>query len=407
MMKNKISVLMVLGLGLVAIGLGACDEQSAPEPTESKPIVVLPPVPEIVESEANRAVRESLVRILQDADPYSRARLLGEFLPTLGAENVSVVKSLFSDGRLDLLASDTELLIHFWAMHDPVSATHWTIDDGPVAYRIPLFIAALTMWAKLDPVAAVAAGEAWLSRPDVGNVIPLALVRGWYSAGDPPELAVFIANQSAGVLRQRSIKAYLRARMQAEGSESVMSWALAVSEDDESYKRSIFRQTAQVVTTYDRNAGMAWCAAHCDGPYGKDLRRLIAARLLDDGASALVWISTAPPSHETNLAVRTTYSSWVKLERREAMDWMAAQGTGGKVADWLKPALPVYVRQLALDVPMEAIQWAEQIERDGDREYALVAVVKSWLNLDRDAAMAWLDASSLSDEAKARVAPAE
>ena len=402
-MNNKMSAVVVLGIGLVAIGLGACDEKSAPEPSESRPIVVLPPVPEIEESEANRAVRESLVRILRDQDPYSRARSLGELMPTLGAESVSVVKSIFHDTTLDLRAMDMELLIHFWALHDPANATRWAIELGPPSYRTSNIFAALKLWVKVDPSAAVEASEVFAGEhPDTRRAIPAALVRGWYSAGDPPELAAFLERMGPGIPRQSAVAVYLRARIQAEGVESAMKWARAAPDDDETYKLAIYRQLALALMLFDREAGLRWCEENCEGPYGKDMRSLIGRRLLSDGGpTALAFLRAGPPGHSTNLGVRSIYSLWVRKNPSEAMDWISQQVTGGELADWLKPVLPVYVRALAVDSPLEAIQWAEQI--DEDREYALVNIVDIWLKSDRDTAIAWLDASSLSEEAKARV----
>jgi hypothetical protein len=69
----------------------------------------------------------------------------------------------------------------------------------------------------------------------------------------------------------------------------------------------------------------------------------------------------------------------------------------------MKPVLPVYARLLADDgSPLEAIEWAEQIESEEEREYVLTDVVRKWRRADEAAAEAWLLESSLSEAARAR-----
>jgi hypothetical protein len=44
--------------------------------------------------------------------------------------------------------------------------------------------------------------------------------------------------------------------------------------------------------------------------------------------------------------------------------------------------------------------WAERIEEEDRREAAMILVAQLWRGVDEDAAEAWLEEASLSDEAR-------
>jgi hypothetical protein len=80
---------------------------------------------------------------------------------------------------------------------------------------------------------------------------------------------------------------------------------------------------------------------------------------------------------------------------------MAAQLAEGQ-APWLRPIFSLYALAVAEDAPADAIEFAEGIESDQDRENALVLVSQLWHEADEAAAEAWLLQSSLSEEARER-----
>jgi hypothetical protein len=64
-----------------------------------------------------------------------------------------------------------------------------------------------------------------------------------------------------------------------------------------------------------------------------------------------------------------------------------------------------FARQLAASDPQTAAQWAQTIGNESGRDAQLESIVRSWLNTDSNRAMAWINASSLSDEMKAKLLP--
>jgi hypothetical protein len=379
---------------LGALALAGCDAPSPPAAS----------VPETAEG-ASPASAGALVEALRDPDAYARARALGTLLPKLGAEAVPEVKAALSNPALQLGGAEHELLVRFWASHEPEAATRWAADSSPTFFRDAVVMTALPFWVEADLQAALVAVGEWVKwRPDLRESAPRALVVGWYEAG-LPGLPQYIRDLGAGFPQQIALSTYLRAAMAKEGVQPVIDWAEAVPEDDPAYKLAVYRQVASTLPLFDRTSAMRWCDAHCDGPYGNNLRSIIAGRwLAEDGPAALAWLGTAPEGNERDVAVRTNFANWAAWYPEKALAWMAEQSRdGGELPAWLEPVVPVYAVLLADESPTQAIEWANRIEKDVSREMTLIKVARKWRESDPAAAEAWLESSPLSEEARQQV----
>jgi len=385
---------------LAILGIVACDAAPPSEGVVSEPVETELPAAETL----NDLVVEALTDIYRDEDIYSRARRLATLLPTLGPDAVPAVKSVLSDLKLDSRGTELELLLHFWATHQGEEATRWAKEASPPGYREVAVFAALETWAEADPRAAVDVTWEWTAdAPIFERIIPIAVVRGWYGVDDPPELRRFIADLPAGVIRQRAIAAYIRTGVEVQGAESVIRWAESIPDDERVYKLALFRRLADLLSQIDIAAGVRLCDAHCLGPFGDNMRSLIARNwVLDDGPAAMEWLSTAPPGYERNLAVRATFGLWARTDREAATKWLESQAVGEPGA-WLAPAYPAYARLIAADAPTDAIRWAERITNENEREIVLIKVARVWRYLDEAAAEAWLAQSTLSEAARKKV----
>jgi hypothetical protein len=386
-----------------AIALSACDP--APKSSLSRPVE-----PEAIPAGETLAdvVREALAEMVRDEDAYSRARRLGSLLPTLGPEFVPVVVETLKNRSFDLRASEHELLVRYWATHQPEEASRWALEKSQVDYRAAAVFSALRVWAETDPQAAVRFGWPLALTPSFERIVPIALVGGWSAANDPSGLGQWMRDLPIGIPRQRAVAAYVRVVIQTQGIEAVKRWAESLPDDNAKYKLVVFRRVVSALAQLDIEAGIRWCDTQCDGPYGDNMRSLIARNwLTHDGPAALAWLSSAREGYERDQAVRLAFATWSRADRTAALDWMAAQTTG-EPDPWLRPIYPVYAKLLAADAPIDAIRWAEQIERDMERESVLIGVARVWRYLDEAAAEDWLLQSSLSEEALEKVrAPIE
>ena len=398
-----------IGTTLVVIGLSACDSPAPPQPAAT-------PAAETQAAPAGDAVvavmREDLADICRDKDPYSTARRLGALLPTLGPEMVPAVKQTLQNLRLDLRATEVELLVWFWATHQPQEAALWAKKKAPVGYREAAVYSALRVWAEADPSAAIAFAWPWIEEPDytLQVMVPIALVRGWYAQGDPPELREWISKLPMDIGSQRAVSAYLRVVIEQQGPQVAMSWAESLpDEEDTSFKLTVFRRVVDLLSQLDPQAAVRWCDAHCDGPYGTNMRNLTARKwAYHDAKAALAWLSTANEGYERNLAVRMTWAQWSRMDRDAAVAWAEAHTQEGELPVWIRPIYPVYARVLSEEAPIEALRWGSLIENEKEREHVLINVARVWRRTDEAAVEEWLRQSALSEQAREKVrAPLE
>lgn len=392
----------ILGTTVGTIGLVACDAAPPPNTGASRPVAASEIAPgETLSDVAGKALAE----IVRDKDAYSRAQRLATLLPTVGPELVPAVKQTLDDETLDLDGNELELLLRYWATQQPEEATRWAVENANMTFRPGAVSIAIRVWAQADPLTAVSESAPWIDEyPEISAEIQRELVRGWFERNESAELRKYIHGLEMGIPRQRALAAYVRAMIQTQGADALLQWAGSLPDSDPVYKLSVHRQAVGVVERFDHDTALRWCDKHCDGPYGKNVRSIIAGRWQrHDGPAALAWLSTEPPSHETNVAVRGTFALWARRERAAAMAWMAARTPGGPTGQrepWIQTIVPVYALLLAEDSPPSAIEWAPQVEPAEDREWVFIQAARAWRKTDAAAAEAWLLQSPLSEDAR-------
>ncbi len=398
-----------------ALVLAACDGgdagdrapevETAAEATPKEPIRAPIPVPK-VESEVDPVAREQIAEILRRPDAFERARLLGELLPQWEAERVVTAKALLEDPTLNLDATAFDLLVRVWAQYQPMEASEWAVRKASVLFRDSAVLEAFTRFAEADPQTAAVAMDAWaLQHNDLEDVLRAGLVRGWYASGDVAGLEQYMLAKGPGLAQQRILSQYVRTRLQAEGSAPVVEWAVSFPGADDQLRTAVYRQMASNLPLFDFDAAMAWCDAHCDGPYGNNLRHIIARRWVrTDGPSALAWLATDYPGvnvdRDLDLGLRMAFARWSNNDREAALHWADVQTADGEPQEWMYPMIPVWTRMLAADRPEDAVHWAAKIRDDQEREIVLSDIARIWLGSDEEAAEAWLASSPLSEEAR-------
>lgn len=398
-LTKHLDPVLVSATALLALALAGCDA-----------------VPELGGSSAASSDRGtgnadagSVAEALDEESPYARARQLGALLPTLGPEALPQVKEALDRSRLELGAAEFELLLRFWATYEPAEATAWTFKHSSPIYRASATSTVVEMWAEADPEAAVVAVESALaeSSEEVARVALSALVYGWFKT-DREALQEYILGLGAGIKRQRALFAYVLALMRADGSEGVMRWVESLPDEDRRYKLAAYRQAMSALSWADMPAALRFCEAHCDGPYGKGLRNvLIRTRLRNGeyGGDVVAWAGSVPAETETQQknkqhSLWVAFATWAYREPEEALRWIEEKLAEEEPEPWLHHLYGEYARQIAVDSPAKAMEWAERIEDDADRVRTMIRIVRAWRLQDEEAAEAWLSQSPLSEEAR-------
>lgn len=347
---------------------------------------------------------DALSDVLREPDPFARASQLSALLPTLGPEAIPEAREALEGRAAELGGAEIPLLARFWATHDPAGASEWAFLRSPVDHRVAAILASIEVWAQVDPVAAKDEVQEMLMLPSQNaRAIQNALVRGWFASGLPGLEDYIRSLEVMSIARQRALRTFFRAAIRRDGPEPIARWAEALPDEDTFFKKEAFRQLGSELADADPAAAVAWCEAHCEGPFGTSVRQLIAQRwALQDGPAAMQWVSTAPPGRERDRAAQGAFRGWWRGDAGGFRSYMSALGFEG-VEPWFEPVLEAYAGALVIKTPEEAIQWAERITDDVVRERTFVNVARNWRQRDESAAEAWLEQSPLSEEARQRV----
>jgi hypothetical protein len=398
--NRRLEIRALLALLSATLLLTSCSEE--PQPTvKRKPQANMGEMtPELVE------LRGSLVDILvYNPDGFDRARRLATLLPTLGPEAVVVVRSLLSDGSIELGGAEIDLLVRFWSTHDPESAGSWALSLAPISFRDALTIFSMELWAIDDPEGAAETVEAFSMLPGRDtSVAQNSLIYGWYKSGKPG-LSEYIANLGVGYERQRALSAFARMTIRYEGPAAIKRWAEALPDDNEKYKLAAFRKVGAELALADPAAAASWCDKHCDGPYGSRIRTLVAQRWAShDGAAAMAWGATlsdeTPNQKATKVeAVKGAWRGWARVDRVGISEWIEGIGTDG-IEPWLQPAIELYCMVVVRTDPARAMEWIAAIDEKEMRERIFITRVTSWRRNDPEAADAWMATSDLPEDLK-------
>lgn len=404
---TRIAASLASGLALLGAGFGL-GYTSAP------PARRAPPVPPERAIPAPDPAAEPFYEILRDPDAFSRAARLATFLSELGPDSVPTVRATLKEPPpTGFGAVETVLMARFWAAYEPAVAAEWAFHSWE-GFRTAVSIPVVEIFVDADPrVAVEALNTSGLMGDTAKHAVERAIVRAWYQSGQPG-LMDYIRGLGYGIRRQRAIGVLARETIRHEGSEAIIRWAESLPQGESGpprdeanlLKLDAFRQVTQALAIADLAAARAWCEKHCDGPFATTLRELLAQRWASrDGRAAMQWIATAPPGKSKDWAVQSAAVGWWRNDRAGMDAYVAAMVETG-IEPWFQPALVNYASWTGIQAGEQAkrdgIRWAVLIEDDAKREMALLTITRAWLRQDEAAAIAWLDQSPLSEDARER-----
>lgn len=363
-----------------------------------KPHASVPPVP-VAEAEG------AIILAMREPDAFKRIQRLSHLLPILGPAAVPGIKDALKNPSVDMGGAEIALLTRAWALHEPGEAMHWASYQPPIGLRLAALLPAAELWAKRDPQKALVGIGPLMLMPGLNTrALQIAFVRGWFDSGEPG-LVDYIRDLGMGFERQRALAVFARRTIQRSGVEVAMRWAESLPDEPEKFKLNAFRQVASELAQAQPAAGVAWCEAHCDGPFGSEMRMLVGMRWATrDGPAALEWLSSTKAGKERDRAVRDAYRRWVQVDAEGARAWTEAIGREN-TEPWFDQVADMFAQRLSWEDPLEAMSWVAVVGDDELRERSYVSIVRRWREKDESAAESWLVQSPLSAEAreKARV----
>jgi len=340
---------------------------------------------------------------LAEGSRLERFRVLTETLDGLEPGNLAEAVAVY-DGELSGLGDcEIGIFVDAWTRFDPLSAVEHVQRWPLMSKRKVGLELAIQGWALRRPEEArVAVEEMMEDQPGFKMLLIENLVLGWTYSGSPGVVA-FVAELPTA-LRSRANVAMVGAQTRRLGAAGLLSWAdevLVELEEKREFQRGFFRRVAHMAGRRDPERAAAWAGRHAGSGYGTDGRRIVGQHWVKrDPAATLEWLSAEAEDEEGAEAIRRVLSRWLELDRPAAEQWLDSASP----ATLPDPALDFYARDLVKRLEIEmAISWAESIRDESLREASLKAVATPWYRREPEAAEAWLQQSSLSEEAREAV----
>jgi hypothetical protein len=367
--------------------------------SETRPLVTLSPY-----------TRPSLIHSLREQKPESMT--LEQVL-----RNLSKIPSMPPGDETD--ARELALVVR-WASFDPAKACNYAYEAALDGADESLLREAVSVWARMDPVAA----SRWAAacRSPMLRDLAMSAVYGLWALSNRQAAIASLRSFSGASARSSALAGV------AKGSDrrpkEALAWAASLPaplrertlqqvfgswlrRDPQSAAEWLSRQPTEIQLSLaarlasewarkDPQSALAWCRIGSPAtltcpqlPSGPIQRRAMEAALSafvgSDPEAAAAWMMTPPgrtffPQRASSIA-----SSWASLDPLAAASW-ASSITSGKERD---SAVGAIASTWTRSDPLEALRWIQNIRKVSDRNTALSAFGGTLAFSDPDAAAYW------------------
>jgi hypothetical protein len=350
----------------------------------------------------------SIRSALGEGDVIERQGRTASLLEHLDPDGLPEVAALYE--RMIPLIDSSELAAFFaaWARFDTAGAIDhalsWPLLEMKEQRQIGVG-AATQVWAERDPLAArLAAEQIGADSPGVRGALRRALVTGWARSPRGQEgLADFIADLPPLRPRVELIETAARELVRGGGADAALGWAEPVLRDEGYelvFKRSVFESAADSTAQWDPERAAAWVVEHSGADYAEKGPGIVARHWSrQDGAAAMAWLGEQPAGELRDQAAREAFGQWSRTDPRSAGAWLKSE----KLTALHDPALEFKAERLTPYEPERALGWCERIQESARQQSCLESTARSWYGRNAVEAEAWLQQSSLDEEARRRV----
>ena len=345
-----------------------------------------------------------ILEIFETKNRFDRVENLVAILRSVPAEQIDVIPTVLDELKLPLREFERVLLVSAWAQVDPEAATKWAMKRERIdILRSTMFSETTYLWALKDPKSvrtdmdvAMAALRGW------DPIMLRGFVRGWFDSGEP-ELEAFIRDMGRnGDDRQRAMSELIRVKFETETPEAMIAWATAI-EGEPRYRAYVYSRLAADIANENPEIAIAWCAEVCNSQVGEDMPHWIASSWVrKGGVEAMDWIISQPDSVSTSIGIRSTFRRFQLTFPEESDIWLDKYSEEERVSERFQGPVIMHVKRQANLARMDvALTWSKYIQNDWERERSLTALARTWLQIDEEAAEAWLsETTELGDATK-------
>jgi hypothetical protein len=339
-----------------------------------------------------------------EVDPLRRAYLISRSLQDLGSDQLPELMQALTVRRMGIETEEVRLVMIAWARFDPLGAYEWA-REGPKKWRSTLTDQAMFAWAYHDGPSALRKLES-IEDPELKLRLRSAVTDGWMRSDDKLGATEYIANFPDLKRRGRLFFLFAGELMMAMGTEGSMRWIEALPDDSPNQvKLGLFHHVAMMVTTEDPITAAEW--------FYENRTRSFTEGALSGIVRRWVQHHERPPVFEWLLAMD---SEGLRAgERNDAIadafrSWMQIDPEAAQA--WLLAQLPnpaldsaskEAAKRLVPTDPDKALEWALRVSNEAERSILLIRAGKRWREKDPDAFSAWLQENELPEEIRRKI----
>ncbi len=347
----------------------------------------------------------SLDEAFAEMDPLRRAFLTADSLQNVGRGDLGELQDVFETRSMGLMTEEVRLLMLVWVRFDAPGAYAWA-SEGPTNWRKTLTGQCLWAWGYHDgPEAMRFVAE--IEDPELVARLRQNAIEGWMRSDDKKGVTDFVASYEDMGPRGRLTFVLAGEIVMAEGIDGAMRWVDALPDDTPNeLKRIVFNHVAKIVAGEDDPERAAeWFLEHRAHAFTDKALEGIVRRWVQhhDRPAAFAWLLNMSDDGD-NVGQRDDAVS------AGFRSWMQLDPDSAQA--WLlsmvpnaalDPAILEASKRLTPTDIGAAMAWAQRVDDESDRDAELARVGARWNNTDRETFQAWLSENELSDEVQRKI----
>ena len=343
----------------------------------------------------------SLDEAFGETDPLRRAYLISHALRDFGPDDVAEMKRVFVSRRVGFEMEEVQLAMLAWTRFDGAGAYAWA-SEWPSAWKRTLTAQSLWAWGFHDGAAAIRFVEE-IEDPELNERLKQNALGGWMRSSDKDGVSEYIANFAKMGPRGRLTFLLAGEVLMERGIDGAMRWVDDLPKDSPNdLKRIAFDHVAKSVAAEDPVRAAEWFLVHRAQAYSGGALKGIARR----------WVQNHDPPSAFEWLVELSDDDDGSGQRDEAIaagfrSWIQSDADAAQA--WLLPMVPnsaldsavlEATKRLTPKEPSEAMDWARRLDDESKRNRELVRVASRWKFRDEEALGEWLNESDISEETR-------
>jgi hypothetical protein len=348
--------------------------------------------------------RPSFEKVFGEFDPLLRGYLIGRSLQDLGPDDLPELQRVLVDRNMGIQPEEVRLVMLAWARFDAPGAYAWA-REGPKGWRGTLTDEAIYAWGYHDGPEAMRVAEE-IEDLEFRERLKQNALQGWLRSEDTPGVTDYIANYPDMKRRGRLFFLLAGEIVMTRGEGAAMDWVESLPDDvPNQLKLGVFHHVAKMVTSKDPMRAAEWFLEHREEPYSEGALTGIALRWAQhhDRPAFFDWL-LAMSSDGFRAGERD------KAVAQGFRSWMQIDPDAAQA--WLLPMLPnpaldpaieEALKRLLPTDPDVSMEWARRLSDEDERRGQTIRVGIRWRRDDPQAFSDWLKESDLSEETRRKI----